>query len=82
LRKIRDAVAVGQHHRLMIALLVEQPAIAFRAQRLDLITIMHVQTASCRQRQQLGGELLRAQPAAGRIGDAAAAGLDAGQPAA
>lgn len=29
LRKIRDAVAVGQHDRLMIALVVEQPAIAF-----------------------------------------------------
>ncbi|MCS5948761.1 hypothetical protein LNP05_23515 [Klebsiella pneumoniae subsp. pneumoniae] len=41
---------------------------------------MHVQSARGRQRQQLGGELLRAQPAAGRIGDAAAAGIDAGQP--
>ena len=79
LRKIRDAVAVGQHDRLMIALVVEQPAIAFCTQRLDLITIMHVQTASCRQRQQLGGELLWTQPTAGRIGYAAAAGLDAGQ---
>ncbi len=80
LRKISDAVAVRQNHRLMIALLIEQPAIALRAERFDGITIVHVQSARGRQRQQLGGELLRAQPAAGRIGDAAAAGIDAGQP--
>ena len=80
LRKTSDAVAVRQNHRLMIALLIEQPAIALRAERFDGITIVHVQSARGRQRQQLGGELLRAQPAAGRIGDAAAAGIDAGQP--
>ena len=80
LRKIRDAVAVRQHHRLMIALLIEQPTIALRAERFNVITIVHVQSASGRQRQQFGGELLRAQPAAGRISDAAAAGIDAGQP--